>query len=89
MCSYVATDGTEIENFTISSSLGQNYGKICVMGTRSPDQYKEVRLCVFVPFVWSALSALKQVKCAGISSLSSRMLEAHLIKSESRCVKSS
>lgn len=62
-------------------------GKIHVMGT--VDYYKEMRLCVFVPIVRTALSALKQVECAGISSLLSRMLAANLIKSESRCVKSS
>ena len=63
-------------------------GKIHVMGT--VDYYKEMRLCVFVPIVIrTALSALKVVECAGISSLLSRMLAANLIKSESRCVKSS
>ena len=63
-------------------------GKIHVMGTA--DYYKEMRLCVFVlPIVGTALSALKQIECAGISSLLSRMLAANLIKSESRCVKSS
>ena len=82
------TDGTEIKIRNIII-LGQNYGKIYVMGTSSVDCYKEMRHCVFVPFVWSALSALKQVQCAGISSLSYRMLAANLIKSESRCVKSS
>ena len=65
-------------------------GKIHVMGTYAADYYKEMRLCgVFVPIVRTALSALKQVECAGISFLLSRMLAANLIKSESRCVKSS
>ena len=67
ICSYRWIWDRKIRSIII---LGQNYGKICVMGTRSLDHYKEVRLCVFVPFVWSALSALKQAKCAGISSLS-------------------
>ena len=63
MCSYRWNWDGKIRSIII---LGQNYGKICVMGTRSLDHYKEVRLCVFVmPFVWSALSALKQAKCAG------------------------
>ena len=83
------TDGTVIKIRKIII-LGQHYrwedpcdGNLCC---RLLQRNESLCLCANSQ---DCFNALRQVECAGISSLLSRMLAANLIKSESRCVKSS